>query len=688
MLTLKLTFPTLSLAHKAFRQISTAYRTGNSLLLLVLLLSGSALFIFSEQIFYQTDKIWLYGQITFWLWMTVFFSSLIEKIAFDQIPVRTSSNINLSKINNFYKDRLWLIKKLDSLKNPQDYRQVSKDSIRPGNLIILENGDEVPFDGKIIKGMCYVNETDISGSLEHKIKTPTKDPVLIAGSILECSNQIIMKVSFTNNKSFFTKAYRLLKRINRQAMPSEMALQRLALGLSLLFLAVIFVIWVIADYSGLKIPVIYLISLIVILLPTTVSGLQKAIIYNGWKQLAKYQITVHDQVAFDNAKDIDIILLDKTGTLTIGKRKMTQFQPVLAATKISDKDYIRYLYLSSFEDQTQEGRSISEFALAKDKLLNKKINPKLYKSLAFSAGNPISGCNYGQTEIRKGSLKAIAKYLGKTVKTLPQEVRDIAGTIAKNHGTPLLLAYNKQIIGVITLQDKFRKGIIGQIQKIQETGIITLMVTGDNILTSAHIANKLGISGYYADSTPEKKLALIRSFQKSGFVVAMCGDGVNDALALAQSDIGYTFEEKGKELHSILTGNIVAGRHDLSGLLDLKNECRKITIKRSALTVFSLTSDLANYFVIVPSLFSTAFPALSRLNVLQFNSLESVILASVIFNAIVIPCLAPIVFYDGNFVINKKFAWRTVLLYGISGIISPLFLIKLIELIILDLGLV
>lgn len=647
----------------------------NPLSLLLFVLCCSAFIIFLQQIFYHNDKTLLYGQITFWLWMTMFFSMFTE-FAYS----RKKFNFISEKITNNHT----LVKKLDSLDNIKDYQKVKKDSIKSGNLILLHSGEEVPFDGEVIKGMSYVNETDITGSLEHKLKSPDKDNILIAGSIVEGGDWIVMKVSFASNKSFFTRVGRLLRNINRQAMPSEVALQKLMIGLSILFANVIFVIWVIARYSGVEIPVIYLVALMVVLLPTTISTLQRVIIYNGVLKLAARNIIVQDQIAFDNAVDLDIVLLDKTGTLTVGQREMVNFT---LTSKTDEKDYFRYLYLSSINDNTEEGKTITAFAIKNCKGLDTKINLELYHYLPFSASNPISGCNYNNMEIRKGSMQAIVKYLGKTIEVLPQEVQNIVKEVAKAHGTPLILTVNKKIIGIINLHDSFRKGVEKQIRSIENSGIATIMVTGDNTITASYIAKKLGIKNFYADCTPEKKLELIRSFQEKGLIVGMCGDGLNDALALAQADIGYTFEDRGY-VHSILAGNIVAKHHNLRGIIELRNECKKITVKKGAITVYSITSDLAKYFIIVPALFTTVFPSLSKLNIMQFQSIDSVLLASVIFNGLIIPCLLPLISYNSKNVQNKTYLWRIILLCGFGGIVSPLLFIKLIEFIIYKAGLI
>ena len=664
-----------SIIKKDFGFIGLISYIKNPLSLLLFVLCCSAFIIFLQQIFYHNDKTLLYGQITFWLWMTMFFSMFTE-FAYSRKKFKFISE----KITNNHT----LVKKLDSLDNINDYQKVKKDSIKSGNLILLHSGKEIPFDGEVIKGMSYVNETDITGSLEHKLKSPDKDNILIAGSIVEGGDWIVMKVSFASNKSFFTRVGRLFRNINRQAMPSEVALQKLIIGLSILFANVIFVIWVIASYSGVEIPVIYLVALMVVLLPTTISTLQRVIIYNGVLKLAARNIIVQDQIAFDNAVDLDIVLLDKTGTLTVGQREMVNFT---LTSKTDEKDYFRYLYLSSINDNTEEGKTITAFAIKNCKGLDTKINLELYHYLPFSASNPISGCNYNNMEIRKGSMQAIVKYLGKTIEVLPQEVQNIVKEVAKAHGTPLILTVNKKIIGIINLHDSFRKGVEKQIRSIENSGIATIMVTGDNTITASYIAKKLGIKNFYADCTPEKKLELIRSFQEKGLIVGMCGDGLNDALALAQADIGYTFEDRGY-VHSILAGNIVAKHHNLRGIIELRNECKKITVKKGAITVYSITSDLAKYFIIVPALFTTVFPSLSKLNIMQFQSIDSVLLASVIFNGLIIPCLLPLISYNSKNVQNKTYLWRIILLCGFGGIVSPLLFIKLIEFIIYKAGLI
>ena len=327
--------------------------------------------------------------------------------------------------------------------------------------------------------------------------------------------------------------------------------------------------------------------------------------------------------------DVNIVLFDKTGTITVGKREMTDFVNI---SEIDNVNFIEFLYLSSFSDVTHEGKSITRFTEHHEDYKEIIIDEVQYESIPFSSSEPISGCNYNGIEVRKGIMK--------------------------------------------------------QIQKFHDHGLHTVVVTGDNAITAKYVVQKIGIEEFYAESTPEKKLELVRAFQQQGYVVAMCGDGINDSLALAQADVGFTFTDDELYEDTMVTGNVISKKHDLSNLLELKNICKKMTVKRGVLTVFSLTSDIVKYFVIVPALFATAFPPLNVLNFMNFQSLDSVILASIMFNALIIPALMPFIFRDFNKPKSQYSLWKGMFLYGISGIISPFIFIKLIEILIYNLGLV
>jgi K+-transporting ATPase ATPase B chain len=665
----------LTIILNALKKMSPRTCIGNPILSIVFITACLATILLIQEITFSTGHIALYTQMVFWIWMTLFFSTLADSYA--------ESKLGYTEPEDTDKISSLKIKRISKISEPDDFKEVELNQVKSGNFILLNSGDVVPLDGIIVKGACYVNETSITGGLGNNLKKTNKDNILTAGTIIEGSDSIIMKVSFSRKFSFLARSKGLLKKINRQSLPSELALQRLILGLSILFLSVIFTVWVIARYSGFDIPPIYILDLIVILLPTTISGLQHAIIIFGKAKLHRSDIIVHDHIALDNVVDVNVILLDKTGTLTVGKRQMTAFESV---SDLTEQKCMQYLFLSSAEDSTHEGQSIKSFAERHCKIKANYIKKTLYKNLPFSASKPNSGCNYNDLEIRKGSVHAIAKYIGKSVDKLPANILAIIKTISEAHGTPILIAVNKKIIGVLHLRDRFRKGIMKQINRLHAEGVQIIMLTGDNTLTASYMAEKLGIKTSYAEATPEKKLELIKDLQQKGYVVAMCGDGTNDALALAQADIGFTFENN-NDIHSIMSGNIFSKSHDLSALLDLKHICKHMTARRGALTVFSLASDLTKYFLIVPALFTTAFPPLSVLNFMHFRSLESIVLASVMFNALIILILTPIIFKDYNRTKSKYSLWTSIMLYGAGGVISPFICIKLLETFIYKIGL-
>ncbi|GAB4168001.1 MAG: potassium-transporting ATPase subunit KdpB [Rickettsiaceae bacterium] len=656
------------------KKLSPRYLAGSPMLAIVAVISCIATALLFREIYLPDGQISLYLQIVFWLWMTVLFSTFADSYAESKMEYCDVS----PKVN-----RAITVKRLVNQDDLTSFEKVAKDNIKSGNLILLEVGDTVPFDGVIVKGSCYVSESETTGLLETKPKDPVKNNILTAGSIIESGEQTILKVSFSIKYSFYTKAQRLLKAITRQSLPSELVLQRLILGISVLFMAVIFSIWVIARYSQFSIPLIYLLDLIVVLLPTTISGLQHAIITFGKAKLQKQGILVQDPTVIDSVVDVNVILLDKTGTITIGKREMTAFENV---SELNNEAFMEVLFLSSLADSTHEGKSIKAYAIRHSDYKARDIDEEHYEYLPFSPSEPISGCNYQGDEIRKGSVNAVAHYLGKTVSMLPEEILSLTKQVAIAQGTPLLLTLNKKIVGVIHLRDRFRRGTIKQIQKLHEQGMHTVLITGDNALTAAYVAKKVGIRESYANATPEKKLELVRNLQQQGYVVAMCGDGINDSLALAQADIGITFEG-GINGSSIMTGNIISQYHDLYAFVELKNICKKMTVKRGSLTVFSLASDVAKYFVIVPALFTTAFPPLAVLNFMQFHSLESVILASIMFNALVILAMIPLLFKGFNKTKSRYSLWTGILLYGIGGVVSPFVFIKLLEIFIYTIGL-
>ncbi len=666
----------------------------NPILMIVWVIAFTATILTISQYYAKESNYQLSMIITFWLWMTILFAKLAEVL----VEIRWSKNASVNNDNKSEK----IIKKIFAINDINNdyhkkYIEVKCSSIKSGDLILLLSGEIVPFDGVVVAGTGYVNETDSTGALSPTLKSHDDySNRLVTGSFIESSDWLIMKVTLSGRKSFFAKLTKLLSNIERQQGSNEIALQRIIWGLGVLFISVLFSIAAIADYSGIKIPIIYLLDMVVILLPTTLSGLQHAIIMYGTGALKTKHIIIRDKVALDNAVDVNVVVLDKTGTITVGQREMVDF--IAVDQELSEKFINTILYLSSVLDDTTEGESIKHFTEHQLEEDVPNIDFSKYQYLPFAATHPISGCDYyyppgflnenklyQEFDIRKGSITEICKYLGLYPKLLPENIRTAIRDITEVCGSVLLVTLNHKIFGIIHLRDKLRKQIKKQIQKIQDDGILTIMLTGDNANIAGYIAKKLGMHAYYAEVTPEKKLEFIRNLQQQGYTVAMYGDGVGDIAALAQADIGIAFDRSVESVKS--ASNVVLSNNNIANILDIRNVCRIMAIKLGALTVFSLGADIAKYFVIVPALFTTAFPSLSVLNLFYFNSLDSVILSSVMFNALVTLVLIPIVFSNPIYY-SKHSLWSNLLLYGLGGILSPFIFIKMIDMFVHWLGLV
>lgn len=639
----------------------------NPILALVWVIAFFSTIISSYQFYWQESDAATSFLMTFWLWMTIFFAKLAETL----VEYKWLYRSNFCR-NNFKESVVRTTSSIDQL---HEGKFVPRKKVKASDLILVYPGEIIPFDGILLKGRLHVNEVDHKGQLTMISKSADGDNLLTEGAVSEGDDIVVMQIKHHEHKSLITRLTRLLGAIERQALPSEIALQKIISGLTILFIMVIFTIAVIADYSGINMPVLYILDLIVVLLPTTISGLQQAIVTYGFGILEAKNIIIRDKMVLDKAVDVDVVVLDKTGTLTCGHREMIDFMLLENSFKNTINEI---LYYSAFNDDTIEGKTIKHFALHAMDHQAPAIDLTIYKFFPFTHYNNISGCDYHNYEIRKGSVNSVCAYLQIDKNDLPAYITSIVNNIATTHGTPMLLTVNKQIIGVIHLRDRVRKHFKKQIEKIQNSGIVTIMVTGDNDKTAGYIAKKLGLHAYHAEITPEKKLDFIRTLQAQGYTVAMYGDGINDAPALAQSDIGISFE--GSDKHAIDASNIIIKNHDISVILNIQNICHKMNIKRSSLTVFSLASDIAKYFVIVPALFTIAFPSLATLNFINFYSIKTVLLASLIFNALVILFLTPVVFKNTETEYsNNSLLWFSMITYGISGILSPFIFIKIFD---------
>ncbi len=612
-----------------------------------------------------------------WIWITALLTTFADRVAY----------YNYSKPHKVAGHRLreHMVKKLSNPDLANDYQIVPSSTLIEGDMILLEVGDIIPHDGIIIKGISYINQTKITGELEAVLKYPTtRHNRVVSNSIVE-SDWIIVRITLSKHGSLLGQISKLLQVTVRQPAPSEVALQRILFGLSILFASITFSIKAIGHYAGINVEGIYMLDLLVTLLPTTISGLLYAISIHGFSLLNDCNIAVTDKRALDAAMDINVVIFDKTGTLTVGRREAVAFNSIGDAT---EEELALSAYLASIDDDTSEGSSILKLAKAKlrDFELEPEIDKTQYSNIPFSSARPISGCHYNKLNIYKGSVAAICKELGINEAHLPSEVTELRQNIASACGTPLLVARNNKILGIIHLQDRLRKNIKKHIDRIKQENIMTILMTGDGEPSALYVAKKLGIDAFYSDASAEDKLDFVRDMQLRGYCVAMYGDGVNDVPALAQADIGISFSYSNH--HAIEASNIISLHHSLDAVVDVKKICRKMSIKRGALIVFSLASDIAKYFAIVPSFFDTALPELKALNLMNLHSTDSALLASLIWSAIAIIGVAPLVFLDNLNSENKSLLWRNIMLYGLSGMIIPFVGIKLIDMLIVAMHLV
>lgn len=633
-------------------------------------------FIFIQDIAYGAEGSSITGYMTFWIWITAILATFVDRIAYYNYS--KPSSINGHNIPEYS------AKKLHGDNESAKYTITPETQLSYGDIILLEVGDVAPHDGIIIKGISYVNQTSITGELDAVLKfTTAGHNKIMQGSIVE-SDWLVVKITQSKSSSLINKMSKMLKAIEREPAPSEVALGRVIFGMTILFVVITLSIAAIGYYSGIAIKNIYLLDLLVTLLPTTISGLLYTISIHGSSLLSSHNIAVTDKRALDIALDVNVVIFDKTGTLTIGQREAVSF----TAFDTTDEELATLIYLASIDDDTKEGESIARFAEGQLNYHNgvPEVDRSHYSYFPFSSSRPISGCDYMGYKISKGSITAICNELGISETDLPTEILELRNSVASACGTPLLVAHNNKVIGLIHLQDRLQKNIKKQIDRVQEQGIMTILITGDNELTAAYVAKKLGMQAFYAEASPEDKLGFVRDMQSRGYVVAMYGDGVNDVPALAQSDIGISFSYSNH--HALAACNIISLNHSLDTLVDLKSICRKMSIKRGGLMVFSLASDIAKYFAIVPSLFNTQLPELKVFNIMNLYSVDSAMLASVIWSAFAIIGVMPLVYVDREDRDDQSLLWRNIALYGLIGIFAPFICIKLIDMAIVALKVV
>ena len=557
---------------------------------------------------------------------------------------------------------------------------VSSSSLRKGDVFLCEAGDIIPTDGEIIEGLATIDESAITGESAPVIRESGGDKSGVTGGTKVLSDKIKVLVTGNLGESFLDKMIALVEGASRQKTPNEIALTILLAGFTLVFVIVCITLKPFADYAHTPITIAAFISLFVCLIPTTIGGLLSAIGIAGMDRALRANVITKSGKAVETAGDIDVLLLDKTGTITIGNRKATNFYP---ANGVSDDEFIKNCVLSSLSDDTPEGKSIIELAAEKGALLplNIKTDPNA-DFIKFSAETRSSGVNLNGSRIRKGAFDAIKNLALKAGNQVPDETVERVKTIASNGGTPLVVSQNERILGVIELQDIIKTGIQERFGRLRKMGVKTVMVTGDNPLTAKYIAEKAGVDDFIAEAKPEDKMNYIRAEQAQGKLVAMMGDGTNDAPALAQADVGVAMNSGTQAAKE--AGNMVDLDNDPTKLIEIVEIGKQLLMTRGTLTTFSIANDVAKYFAIVPALFIASIPALKSLNIMRLHSPESAILSAVIFNAIIIPLLIPLALRGVAYkpIGASALLRRNLLIYGLGGVIVPFIGIKMIDLLV------
>ncbi|MCR4531067.1 potassium-transporting ATPase subunit KdpB [Acinetobacter venetianus] len=553
---------------------------------------------------------------------------------------------------------------------------ISANLLKKDDLVIIKAGEIVPADGEIIQGFATINESAVTGESAPVLREANTDRSGVIGGTKVLSDQIIVRVSNEAGNSFLDRMIALVEGANRQKTPNEIALSILLNIMTITFIVVVATLPFIGSMVGIKISLVMLIALLVCLIPTTIGGLLPAIGIAGMNRALKANVLAKSGKAVEVAGDIDVLLLDKTGTITYGDRQATAFYPLAG---VSPSELRQAAMLTSFADPTPEGKSI--VSLGKE--MGESIRePKDAEFIQFSASTRLSGVDLaiGQ-KIRKGAVDAILKFTQQEIKD-NIELKARVEQVASKGATPLVVASNHTILGVIELSDVIKQGIKERFALLREMGIKTIMVTGDNLLTAAAIAAEAGVDDYIAEARPEDKLACIRKEQAAGKLVAMVGDGTNDAPALAQADIGLAMNSGTQAAKE--AGNMVDLDSDPTKLLDVVEIGKQQLITRGALTTFSLANDVSKYFVILPALFAVAIPQLSVLNILQLNSPSSAVISALFFNALIIPMLIPLALKGVQFkpASALQLLRRNMLIYGVGGVVFPFIMIKLIDLIV------
>jgi K+-transporting ATPase ATPase B chain len=614
---------------------------------------------------------WWAFQVALWLWFTVLFANFAESIAEGRGKAAADA-LRAQRVD--VKAKL-----LSGAGNAWIATPAFK--LKVGDIVLVEAGDMVPSDGDIVEGVASVNEAAITGESAPVIRESGGDRSAVTGGTTVVSDWIKVRISVEAGNTFLDRMIAMVEGAERRKTPNELALTVLLAGLTLIFLIAVATLLGLGQYSGVKLDPLVLGALFICLIPTTIGGLLSAIGIAGMDRLLKVNVLATSGRAVEASGDVDTLLLDKTGTITHGNRMATE---VIPAPGVRAEAALHAAMMASLADETPEGRSIVDLAL--DKGLT-GTPPKDSNPVPFSATTRISGLDAGRDSWRKGAVDAVFRTVGLTAADAPAELTAAIDRIARAGGTPLAVSENGVLVGVIHLKDVVKAGVKERFADLRRMGLRTVMITGDNPVTAAAIASEAGVDDFLAEATPEDKLRLIREEQNKGRLVAMCGDGSNDAPALAQADVGVAMQTGTQAARE--AGNMVDLDSDPTKVIEIVEVGKQMLITRGALTTFSIANDVAKYFAIIPAIFVVSLPALGALNIMRLGNPKSAILSAVIFNALIIIALVPLALKGVKYrpIGASKLLQRNLLIYGLGGVVAPFVGIKLVDLIITTIGL-
>lgn len=608
------------------------------------------------------------GIVTVILFVTILFANFAESIAEGRGKAQADA------LKSTKKDT-----KAKLLMEDGSYKVVNASELRKGDKVLVEVGDMIPNDGEVIEGLASINEAAITGESAPVIKEPGGDFSSVTGGTTVVSDWVKIEINADPGESFLDKMISLVEGASRKKTPNEVALSTLLIALTIIFIVVVVSLYPIANFVGVKLDVSTLVALLVCLIPTTIGGLLSSIGIAGMDRVTRFNVIAMSGKAVEACGDVDVMILDKTGTITFGNRLAADFIPVKGVSK---EELIKYALITSLKDTTPEGKSTVELG----ENLGTKINSEDYEKaefIEFTAQTKSSGVTLEDgTRIKKGASSSIINFVGKNNGEIPKDLKDVVEKISKLGGTPLVVAKEDKIYGVIYLKDTVKPGLVERFAELREMGIKTIMCTGDNPLTAETIAKEAGVDEFIAECTPEDKIEVIKKEQALGKIVAMTGDGTNDAPALAQANVGIAMNSG--TIAAKEAANMVDLDSDPTKILDIVGIGKQLLITRGALTTFSIANDIAKYFAIIPAMFTLAIPQMNALNIMALSSPKSAIISALIFNAIIIPLLIPIALKGVKYVpMNpEKILKRNLSIYGLGGILVPFVGIKIIDLII------